>query len=158
VTSEVLILTGFCEITTKGSLENHQATHRHAMATGVERMHTGRQTLVYNQKSGHFIKGIALNYSELVGFPYISPGKDLRSGSFNLDWFLRNHHQGVFGKSRHHPQTCYGHGGGTDGYRTSNTSIRPKIRPFHEGDCFELFRISWFPIYKPREGSALWKF
>ena len=90
--AEVLIWTGFCEITTKGFLENHQATHRHAMATGVRQLDSGRLTLAYNQKSGYFIKGIALNYSELVGFPYISPGKDLRSGSFNLDWILRNHH------------------------------------------------------------------
>ena len=72
--------------------------------------------------------------------------------------FIENHHQGVFGKSPGHPQTCYGHGSETVRFRTSNSSIQSKIRPFHQGDCFELLRISWFPIYKPREGSALWKF
>jgi len=101
------------------------------MDTGVERMDTGRQTLVYDQKSGHFMKGIALNYSELVGFPYISPGKDLRYGSFNLDWILRNHHQGVFGKSPHQPQTCYGHGSGTVGFRRLYLISEPKITYFH---------------------------
>ena len=88
---------------TKGSLENHHTTHRHGMDMGVERMDTGHQTLIYDQESGHFIKGIGLHYSELVCFPYISSGKDLHSGSFNLDWILRNHHKGVFGKSPHNP-------------------------------------------------------
>jgi hypothetical protein len=98
------------------------------MATGVRRFDSGHQTLVYNQKSGHFIKGIALNYSELVGFPYISPGKDLRSGSFNLDWILRNHHQGVFEKSPGHPQTWYGYGSGTVGFRRLYLINKSKIR------------------------------
>ena len=38
---EVLIWTGFCEITTKESLENHHTSHRHAMDTGVGRLDSG---------------------------------------------------------------------------------------------------------------------
>jgi len=61
----------FCETTTKGSLKNHQATHSHAMATGLRRFDSGCLTLAWNQKPGHFIKGKALKYQKLVGFPYI---------------------------------------------------------------------------------------